>query len=181
MPTLKIRTVLRTLVSLYRYVYALTGPAAVRLLSVAGVQVVAWAGGVHYPHSSTYCVGRVPGPPTAMGKSHGAHSMCPMHEDISLPLILQHLSGHSHRCEGDEVPCSAVIACAGDFMRQPTADVLLLCVTTIDQADEALLPSLYLEVCGALDVGPAFLGAVTLCRGIAQSLASTLAGPLGAA
>ena len=51
---------------------------------------------------------------------------------------------------------------------------------TIDKADQNLLSAVYLEVCRDLDAGPAFLGLVTLCRGVSQSLASVFSGPLGA-
>ena len=57
--------------------------------------------------------------------------------------------------------------------------VLLCVVAGIDRADQQLLPSVYLEVCGEFHVGPSALGLVTFCCGLAQSLVAAFAGPLG--
>ena len=55
----------------------------------------------------------------------------------------------------------------------------MLCVLMIiDKADQGLMPAVYLEVCSTFSVGPAFLGTMTACRGLTQSAAALLAGPL---
>ena len=56
--------------------------------------------------------------------------------------------------------------------------VLLNFAMLVDKADQQLLPAVFLEVCGELHAGPALLGTVTLCRGMAMSLVAVLAGPL---
>lgn len=56
---------------------------------------------------------------------------------------------------------------------------LLLCaLMMIDSADKALLPAAFLEVSREFSVGPALLGTVTLCRGLAQVCPPATACPL---
>ena len=57
--------------------------------------------------------------------------------------------------------------------------VLLLLAIMMDSADMSLLPAVYLDVCREFRTGPALIGTVTLCRGLAQALVSLAAGPLG--
>ena len=56
---------------------------------------------------------------------------------------------------------------------------LLGLVMAIDDADQNLLPAVYLEVCQEFDVGPSILGFTTMWRGLVQSLVAVVAGPLG--
>ena len=56
---------------------------------------------------------------------------------------------------------------------------ILVCIGfAIDKADAALLPAVYKELCETFDVGPQFLGTITLARGLTQSIVSIAAGPL---
>jgi len=48
-----------------------------------------------------------------------------------------------------------------------------------DKADQVLLPAVFLDVCNDFEIGPTFLGTITLARGLAQSLVGFIAGPLG--
>ena len=57
--------------------------------------------------------------------------------------------------------------------------ILLLLAIMMDSADMSLLPAVYLDVCREFRTGPALIGTVTLCRGLAQALVSLAAGPLG--
>ena len=61
---------------------------------------------------------------------------------------------------------------------QPTY-LLLLLVIVVDKADMSLVPAVFLEISQEFDAGPALLGTVTLCRGLAQAGVALLAGPLG--
>jgi MFS family permease len=49
----------------------------------------------------------------------------------------------------------------------------------IDRADQMLLPAVYFDVAATLHCGPAFLGVISLSRGVAQSCAALVSGPLG--
>ena len=57
--------------------------------------------------------------------------------------------------------------------------LVLLLVMIVDKADQMLVPSVYLELGEEFGVGPAFLGTVTLFRGLAQALVALLSGPVG--
>ena len=55
-----------------------------------------------------------------------------------------------------------------------------MCILAIvARADEMLLPAVYFDVAATLQCGPTFLGVITLSRGVAQSCAALLSGPLG--
>jgi MFS family permease len=60
-----------------------------------------------------------------------------------------------------------------------TTYLLLLAVVMVDAADMSLVPAVFFEISTEFGVGPATLGTVTLCRGLAQSLVALAAGPLG--
>ena len=63
----------------------------------------------------------------------------------------------------------------------PATWTFTLCclVAVVDRADQMLLPAVYLEVARTLRCGPAFLGTISLCRGVAQAATSLVSGPLG--
>jgi len=47
---------------------------------------------------------------------------------------------------------------------------LLNLALAVDKADQAMLPAVYYELCAEFGLGPAALGSVTLCRGLAQAI-----------
>ena len=60
-----------------------------------------------------------------------------------------------------------------------TTIALMGAAAVTEKMDEGVLPSVFLAVGASLGVGPAELGAVALCRALAQAAASPLAGALG--
>ena len=64
--------------------------------------------------------------------------------------------------------------------RQRVLTFILVClVMMIDDADQNLLPAVYLEVCQEFNALPSTLGLATMSRGLVQSMIAIVAGPLG--
>lgn len=61
-----------------------------------------------------------------------------------------------------------------------TTFILLCCCMVVDKADQIMLPAVFLQICQTFNSGPAFLGTITLCRGVAQSAVAVWCGPLTA-
>ena len=61
-----------------------------------------------------------------------------------------------------------------------TTFILLCFCMIVDKADQIMLPAVFLQICQEFNAGPAFLGTVTLCRGLAQAVVALACGPLSA-